>query len=77
MYSKKYDLWPIQSTLKDAGVSAEVFDSLTVDMSVAALTDALSGLTTKAHKDAARDAIAHAKGSKARQVARSNDARGF
>ena len=77
MYSKVHDLWPIQAILKDAGVSAEVYDSLTLDMSTAAITDALSSLTTKAHKDAAKEAIVHAKGSKARQESRSNAARGW
>ena len=77
MYSKKYDLWPIQKTLKDAGVSDTVYNALTVDMTPSAVADTLSGLTTKAHKDAAAAAIEFANGSKSRQQARSAAARGF
>ena len=77
MYSKVYDVKPIRLGLKEAGVDEAIVNTITLSDNVATLTDKLSGLTTKAHKEAAAKAIEHAKGAKARQQARSDARLGY
>jgi hypothetical protein len=76
MYSIKYDLRVAQRKLHDAGITAEVYDSLTIDDTAASVADKLASLPAK-HKATVADVVEHVRGSKARQQARSAAARGF
>lgn len=76
MYSVKYDLRVAQRMLHDAGIAAEVYDSIELSDTADAVADRLAGLPAK-HKAIVADVVKHVRGSKARQQARSAAARGF
>lgn len=79
--SKREDSGPAAKVLHDAGFAAEVVDAVYTDyigQDSALVADMLATVaTTKAHKDAAKVAVAHLADSDNRFAKRSNRNRGF